>query len=231
METAKKEEILLITYKEAIDFLLPRHYSGRKPNIKYAYGLFVDKEIKAVVTFGIPASPSLCRGVCGEKWKNKVLELNRLCRVDNYNGQLSYFVSYCLRDLKKHKLIVVSYSDLAMNHHGYIYQACNFLYTGATKERTDKYTLNGKHSRHYKEEEQGEYRKVRSSKHRYIYFCADKRTKKEMLKDLRYPILEYPKGDNNKNYVLGNFLKDQIIKVNKGVQSIEIDRKGGINNE
>jgi len=98
-----------------------------------------------------------------------------------------------------------------MNHHGYVYQACNFMYTGATKRRTDKYTEDGKHSRHYDNSNQGKYRVVRSSKHRYIYITANKRIKREMLADLKYPILNYyPKGDNS-NYQLGDYLQRELV--------------------
>ena len=170
-------------------------------------------QLKAVCTFGKPASPSLCIGVCGKEYSTQVYELNRLCRTDDYDEPLSKFVSWCLRQLKCLDWIIVSYSDTAMNHHGYIYQACNFYYTGATKKRTDMYTPNGKHSRHYKTNEQTGYRKIRSSKHRYIYFCtSNKRLKKTWLQSLRYQIIsEYPKGDNNSDYTLGNYLKDEII--------------------
>ena len=42
---------------------------------------------------------------------------------------------------------------------------------------------------------------------------GNKRFKKAVLKDLKYPIYDhYPKGDNS-NYVLGDFLKPQLIKV------------------
>lgn len=145
-----------------------------------------------------------------------VYELNRLCRVDDWNEPLSQFVSACLRRLRAENWIVVSFSDTAMNHHGYIYQACNFLYTGCTKERTDKYVPNGKHSRHYKEEEQGQFRKVRSAKHRYIYFCTkNKQLKKQWMDALNYPIMPYPKGDNSDDYVLGEYLQERVIEVNK----------------
>lgn len=139
-------------------------------------------------------------------------ELNRLCRIEDFDLQLSSFVGACLRRLRAEHLIIVSYSDTAMNHHGYIYQACNFLYTGMTKERTDKYTEGNKHSRHYSDDLQGEYRKVRSSKHRYVYFCTfDKREKDTWKNALKYPILPYPKG-NNSNYKLGNYLQPELIK-------------------
>lgn len=101
-----------------------------------------------------------------------------------------------------------------MNHHGYIYQACNFLYTGCTKERTDIYTPEGKHSRHYNKDDDSGFRKVRSAKHRYIFFCTHlSRLKKEWKEHLNYPILPYPKGDNNEDYELGDFLKDKIIEI------------------
>jgi len=127
---------------------------------------------------------------------------------------LSEFVAWCLHQLKQYNLIVVSYSDTAMNHHGYIYQACNFLYTGKTKQRTDKYTEGNKHSRHYDNKKQAGLRKVRSSKYRYLYITANKRVKREMMNDLKYPVLkDYPKGDNS-NYILGDYLKPNIIRGN-----------------
>lgn len=87
------------------------------------------------------------------------------------------------------------------------------MYTGMNAERTDMYVPGGKHSRHYNPDEQGEYRKVRSSKYRYIYFCTrNKHLKKSWQSRLNYSILPYPKGDNS-NYILGNYLQEKIIKV------------------
>lgn len=201
----------ILSYKDAIKFLLPRHYSGRKPQITYAFGEYQNGELVAVCTFGKPASHSLCHGVCGYEFENRVYELNRLCSLESYQGYLSKFVSWCLRQLKN--LIVVSYSDMGMNHHGFIYQACNFIYTGQTKERTDKWTEGNKHSRHYKNTEQGKYRKVRTSKHRYIYFATkSKKLKKRWFECLNYSIKPYPKGEN-KNYILGEYQKPILIKV------------------
>lgn len=193
-----------IDYKTAIDFLLPLHYSGRKPTITYAFGYYENEELKAVCTFGKPASNSLCIGVCGKEFSNKVYELNRLCVNGNINIQLSKFVSWCLRQLKKYDLIIVSYADTQMNHCGYIYQATNWIYTGKTKSRTDKYVEGNKHSRHYDNKNQKGLRKFRSSKHRYVYFTNKKY-------DLLYPILQYPK-DENKRYVLGDYIEPIIIR-------------------
>jgi hypothetical protein len=100
-----------------------------------------------------------------------------------------------------------------MHHNGYIYQATNFLYTGKTKERTDKYTSGNKHSRHYKNDEQAGIRKVRSAKHRYVYFATfSKKLKKEWMSALNYEIQPYPK-EKNQDYTLGVYLQPKTIRV------------------
>lgn len=204
-----------LTHDEALDFIMPRHYAGRKPQIVKAFGWKVDGKLRAVCTFGKPASPSLCVGICGKEWASNVYELNRLIRDDDFDQPLSQFVSACLRRLRAEDWIVVSYSDTAMHHNGYIYQACNFMYTGQTKERTDMYAPNGKHSRHTKADEQGKYRLVRSAKNRYVFFCTHKSSlKRQWIEALNYPILPYPKAENE-NYVLGEYIKPTIIEINK----------------
>lgn len=180
----------------------------------------------AVVTYGKPATNNLCVGICGEEFASSVYELNRLCRKDEWSEPLSQFVSATLRRLRAKNLIIVSYSDTAMNHHGYIYQSCNFLYTGETKERTDMFVGGGAHSRHAQKNQQGDYRIVRSAKHRYVFFCTfDKRLKRRWMDALKYPILPYPKGDNNADYKLGEFIKPRIISAKTGqeVERIEYD--------
>lgn len=215
-------KILEIDSDTARRFLLPRHYSGRVPNITRAFGWYTGKpysedELMSVCTFGKPATNSLCIGVCGEKYSDSVYELNRLCRLENWDEPLSQFVSACLRRLRTENWIIISYSDTAMNHHGYIYQACNFLYTGVTKSRTDQFAPNNAHSRHPDKAYEGRYRTVRSAKHRYVYFCTfNKHLKKSWQESLMYPVLPYPKGDNNPDYKLGDFLEPTVIDVVTG---------------
>lgn len=206
-----KGEIKNLTYHQAVDFILPKHYSGRVPSITLAYGWYFGDDLKAVVTYGKPASNNLCVGVCGKKWSSRVYELNRLCRTDDLSEPLSQFVSATLRYLSNNmQWIVVSYADTAMSHHGYIYQACNFLYTGCTNKRTDKYTEGNRHSRHYEKDAIDTFRKVRSAKHRYIYLAMKGSLRKQVMDDLKYNILPYPKGDNQQ-YELGQYLEPEII--------------------
>ena len=75
-----------------------------------------------------------------------------------------------------------------------------------------------KHSRHYDKDAKEIYRKVRSAKHRYVFFACPKKKaismKKEFVEKLNYPVLPYPK-EENKNYKLGEYLEPNIIKVEK----------------
>lgn len=204
-----------IDKKDTYDFILHKHYAQRLPSISYAYGLFINDKLEGILTIGKPASNSLCEGICGKEYKKYVYELNRLCINEGLpKNTLSQFVSKVLKLLSNEKIILVSYADEGANHHGYIYQATNWLYLGKTKERTDKYTPNGKHSRHYTNEYE-HLRKFRSSKYRYLYI-PNKNFKKECLKVLKYEIIkEYPKGDN-KRYVLGERIKQKIINKETG---------------
>ena len=206
----QKTEVRRIESKETYDFILTKHYAQRKPSISFAYGLYINDTLQGVATIGKPASNTLCEGVCGVEYKQYVYELNRLITNDGLPpNTLSKFISTVLNDLKSEKIIIVSYADEGVGHHGYIYQATNWIYTGKTKGRTDKYVPNGKHSRHYTEE-WNHLRKFRTEKHRYLYI-PNKRFKKECLKILKYPIVEqYPKGDNSP-YVLGERAKQKIL--------------------
>lgn len=206
-----------ITYQETLQILRTEHYAHRVPSISFAFGLFENDSLQGVLTFGTPASNSLCIGVAGSNYKSSVIELNRLYIRDTISDRTnlaSQFIAFGLNYLKPYNKIVVSYADTAMSHNGYVYQATNFLFTGATPSRTDKYT-GSKHSRHYDKEQPEIYRQFRSSKHRYIYITGDKRFKKEVLNNLKYPILAYPKNVNS-NYSVGDTLKVQLLEVATG---------------
>ena len=204
-------EVKKVTRKDTEGFILHKHYAQRMPSISYAFGLFKGSDLLGVLTIGKPASHSLCVGICGEQHSKKVYELNRLVVIDGLpKNTLSYFVSKSLKHLKNEDLIIVSYADTGMGHTGYIYQATNFIYTGMTKGRTDKYTIGNKHSRHYTSENQ-HLRKVRTPKHRYVYFTKNKK----LVDELKYPILPYPKGDNSR-YKLGERMRTMVINKRTG---------------
>ena len=190
----KNYSVQRVSYNATKPFIIGIHYAKRMPMVSHAFGLHLKNDLVGIVTYGSPASPSLCTGVAGIENKQKVLELNRLVLKNNLKNEASFLVSQSLKLLPKPKLIV-SYADTKQNHVGYIYQACNFYFTGTTKPRTDMAAEDGKHSRHHKGDRTK--RVHRSAKHRYVYLVANKQDKKKLKQDLKYPILNYPKGGLN----------------------------------
>tara|TARA_B100001250_G_scaffold368144_1_gene350636 strand:+ start:1480 stop:2076 length:597 start_codon:yes stop_codon:yes gene_type:complete len=183
--------VVQIPYEATKDWILNIHYAKRMPSISYAYGLYRHDEMVGMVSYGSPASPSLCKGICGEEYKSDVIELNRLVLKDNLPNEASFLVAKSLKLLPKPK-VVVSYADAGGHFHtGFVYQATNFLFTGTTRPRTDIAGKDGKHSRHHL----GDITKRvdRTAKHRYVYFIGSKRERKVLREALRYPVLDYPK--------------------------------------
>jgi len=206
-------KVLQINREECIPWLKYKHYAHRVPSISYAFGLYnVENVLKGVCTFGSPPSHALCIGVCGVEYQEYVLELNRLCIEDNIKNAASYFVSRCLKLLPEPK-IIVSYADTSKNHHGYIYQATNFIYTGLSVKFKDPKIKGLEHQHHgtyahgmtnkQLKEKFGDnlYFVNRPRKHRYVYFVGCPR----LIKELKYKILPYPKGET-KRYDSGDSL-------------------------
>jgi len=184
-------EIRQIPFSETKYWILNVHYAKRLPSISYAYGLYRHDEMVGMVSYGTPASPSLCKGICGEEHRSDVIELNRLVLRDNLPNEASFLVSRSLKMLPTPK-VVVSYADTAQDHAGIVYQATNWLFTGTTKPRTDMAGKDGKHSRHHLGDRTN--RINRSAKHRYVYFIGTKKEKKVLRDALRYDINnQYPK--------------------------------------
>jgi len=187
----KEYDVRPITYAETKPFILNIHYAKRMPSISYAFGMFGGANLIGVCTYGKPASPWLCKGIAGEENRHLVWELNRLVLSENIKNLASILISRSLKLLPP-GLIVVSYADSAHNHVGYVYQATNWLYTGATKPRTDMYSSSG-HSRHHDGDRTK--RVDRSSKYRYVTFTGTKRDRKYLLSQLKYSVSDaYPKG-------------------------------------
>jgi len=194
-----------ITYEETKPFLLEIHYARRMPCITDAFGLFVNGELIGCVTYGVPASRPLCIGLAGIQNERHVKELNRLVLKPTWGGKnyASYLVAHSLKMLEN-GTFVVSYADTAWSHVGYIYQATNFLYTGMSAKRNDTYQPGGLHPRAYDKTNHSSLKQTRSAKHRYVYLVGDKRTRKRMREELKYPVYnKYPKGDE-KHYDTDN---------------------------
>lgn len=199
---------------QTYSWLLNRHYAKRIPSISYAFGLYEGDLITGVVTFGTPSSSPLRAGIAGDDYITDVIELNRLCIQSDNRNAASFLVSNAIKQIPKNK-IIVSYADTSMGHHGYIYQACNFLYTGLSAKRTD-WKVKGLEHLHgatiadmsrgqenraeWMREKYGDdfYLEDRPRKHRYILIHGSKGYKKAVLANLNYSVEDYPKGDNSR---------------------------------
>jgi len=193
---SNKFNVLKIDSYQTYDWLTHKHYAKRIPSISFSFGLYDENNIlQGCLTIGKPASPNVCKGICGEEERDNVYELNRLIVNDGLpKNTLSYFVSQCLKMIPP--MILISYSDSGQGHHGYIYQATNWIYLGIGKPRTHISAGDGKHPRHYKSDFTN--RVEWHPKHRYLYLVGSKKQKKHWSKCIKYKICSYPKGENKR---------------------------------
>lgn len=149
-----------ITAQLADDFLRRHHYLAQQGNgflSRVAYGLISDEgKFVGVATFsGISVIETLIgafEGFDRSSSQEGFWELSRLAMDDDNKERnlTSWFVSRCLRMLRKDKFVraVISYAD-SRYHHGYIYQATNFRYYGMTAQKTDFFSKSGGVRRRY----------------------------------------------------------------------------------
>jgi hypothetical protein len=195
-------------------WLLQRHYARRLCPISHAFGAFEQGKLIGVVTYGTPLSSTLKDGVCGDEWAGCVLELNRLC-CESRKNLASTLVGRSLALLPKPQ-VVVSYADTGQGHIGFVYQATNFIYTGLSAAFKDPMVKGFEHKHHTTIGDEGRghpsrveflrqkygkenvYYIERDRKHRYIFFCGDKRQVRQMKAALKYPVEPYPKGETKR---------------------------------
>ena len=221
-----KFEVKKIKNEETKEWLLYKHYLKRMTSISYAFGLFNNKILVGVCTFGNAVPLQMKKSICGDQYMDIVYELNRLCINDNLpKNTASFFVSSCIKKLPK-PTIVVSYADKSIGHTGYIYQACNFYFTGESHTQKD-WVLKGSehlHSRTLMDEFSFEENRVqklkdkygdrlyqveRPPKNRYVLFWGTKKQKKQLKKASRFEAQPYPK-DINTRYDSSHKIKPQL---------------------
>ncbi len=191
-----------ISRNECAKYILDIHYAKRWPSISYAFGLFESGDLVGVVTYGTPPSSPLRKGIAGSDMAHKVLELNRLCLLNNKKNEASTLVGRSLRLLPRGK-IIISFADTSQGHIGTVYKACNFTYHGLSAKRTD-WKVKGmehKHGQTIADEFRGKpnrsklmrekygddfYLADRPRKHRYIFITGSPKVKKSLYKHIRY---------------------------------------------
>ncbi len=217
-------KVIPIQSYEVEPWLLKKHYAKRIPSISYAFGLYESGCLVGVCTYGTPSAAPLRDGLAGPENAKYVLELNRLCIESDNKNAASFLVGRSLQMLPKPS-IVVSYADTDQGHIGYVYQACNFIYTGLSAKRTD-WKIKGMEHLHgqtiadmsrgcegsradFMREKFGDdfYLEDRPRKHRYIYVTGKN---KALKASIRYPQSPYPKGET-KRYDAGGEVQTQAL--------------------
>lgn len=219
MSIKNKYKVQSINVSTVKEWFLKKHYAKRMPNVTYCFALLDENNLTVgVCTFGFPMASQLQAAVNG---KFKVMELNRLVTNDDLpKNSTSYFVAECLNKIPA-PMTFVSYADSEQGHHGYIYQATNWIYTGmgaggwgwavkglehmhhtSIEDSVGRYENRNtdKSLEELLKEKYGNklYKKKESPKHRYFMFKGNKVEKKIFWQNFKYKQQPYPKGQNNR---------------------------------
>lgn len=118
------------------------HYSGRMPRSKLVtVGAWEDGRFVGSVIYGVGATPEIGKEFGLTNFEMCELVRVALCSHESFTSQI---VARSLRMLKKQSpdlRLIVSFADTAEGHYGVIYQATNWIYTGAREYHA--YRVNG----------------------------------------------------------------------------------------
>lgn len=193
----------------ADEFVLKKHYSRRASIFWSGFGLVEDEMIVGVAVYGQPSPPIQKHAFVDRDFR--LYELSRVVIQTKTKNAASFLVGNSLKMLEPKPCAVISYADMEQSHCGIIYQATNWLYTGATKSHDKAYIVDGKrlHPMTLRDrgitnptawaKENGIQMVHPKPKHRYFNFVGSKSQKKAMLSKLAYPIVSaYPKCDQSR---------------------------------
>jgi hypothetical protein len=196
-----------ITKEVANSIVSQKHYSRRLGIFWEGFGLFKNDVLIGVCCFGQPSAPIQKYSFKDRNFR--LYELTRLVVDSGHKNAASFLISRAIEMLKEKPCAIVSYADSAFGHSGIVYQATNWLYTGATVSHDSLYVIDGipTHAMtirdKYKITNPSEWAKENniskikpSQKHRYFYFVGSKNQKKLMREKLTYEVAsKYPKSE------------------------------------
>ena len=207
-------DVRKVSLSEATLFYQEHHYLRGCSNSAMAYAVYKAGESRmiACVAFQTPVSENVRCSVFGPEYKRNVAELGRLAICPTVNIQASSFMSRVIKayanDRQRKGLspisALISFADTAQGHHGGVYQAMSWTYTGQSLSYSTVYTDPTGRRRHRRQNGSnitaGQARcrgwtvaGERGIKHRYIKILGSKRHKRKMKKILCLEVLPYPK--------------------------------------
>lgn len=200
-------EVVEIDKATAAMFVKAKHYSRRESIHWVAFGLVEDGKVVGVAVYGQPSPP-----IQRHAFKDRDFRLYELARVvvqTKTRNAGSYLIGNSLRMLPGQPCAVVSYADTEHNHCGFLYQATNWTYTGATVSHDKLYLVGGERLHpmtvrdRYGVSAPGQWARDNgievvhpSPKHRYFQFVGTRAQQRRMRAALAYPVVApYPKLD------------------------------------
>ena len=133
---------------QARSIIVKHHYSKAWPTGNFlSFGVFFNREIMGVVTYGHPANNQNWKSIPGLKKSRDMCELTRLWVADRAPDYLeSRSIAATLRVLRQKSKFkcVISYSDPNQGHIGTVYQASNWIFLGKQSESTQLEFLSGR---------------------------------------------------------------------------------------
>jgi len=205
--TAPKEKdgwsVVPLSKKQCEAFVLLKHYSHRASIFWAGLGLVIRGRVEGVCVYGQPSPPLQRHAFLGRDFK--FYELTRLVVQTKETNAASFLVGRSLRMLPK-PCAVVSYADTEYGHAGIVYQATNWLYTGAVLSHDHLYLVDGKRTHPMTLRDRGITDPKRwaarsgietvspKEKHRYFFLLGNRRDRKRMRHLLKYEVFDsYPK--------------------------------------
>lgn len=190
------------------EFVTKKHYSRRASIFWAGFGLEIDGMIEGVAVYGQPSPPIQRHAFTGRDFR--LYELSRVVVQTRRKNAASFLVGSSLRMLPR-PCAVVSYADSEHGHCGIIYQATNWLYTGATKSHDHAYIVDGVRTHPMTLRDRGITDPKRWAKengietappmpkHRYFYLSGSRSERRKMASSLNYPVIDaYPKAEKSR---------------------------------
>ena len=215
MTTLKNYETRRLDKAIAKKVIEAMHYRKTLGIFWEGFGLYKANTLVGVVCYGQPSAPIQKHAFKEREFR--LYELTRLVVDVGSKNCASMLISDSLKMLNEQPSAVISYADSALGHVGIVYQASNWLYTGATTSHDKLYMVDGKalHPMTLRDQmgitnptlwaKNNDIKMVTPSpKHRYFYFNGNKYQRKNMLDRLAYPtVAQYPKADKTHYTVVG----------------------------
>lgn len=191
----------VVSYATVKEVLADAHYIGRPGATSIRLGMWLDDKLAGVITYGTIPRPN-SRAICGPEHAASVLELTRLALYDwaprNSESTLIARSFEYIRRVRPDIKILISYADGRYGHVGTVYQATNWIYTGASTGDVIYQCADGRtlHPRTVGWKDLPEGRWIPAgNKHRYVCFLGSAPQKRALRRALLWPALPYPKAD------------------------------------